>query len=158
MHRRPVGIAELDALMRLEVAAPRPAEAIGLSDVSLVREPNWTAEPGVPRHSRGLDDTRRDRCGRTKVPWLAPIVRDKTSGGAFQYTNRSGREHGCLGHVPRIPTPVREGDHVAAIVNLHEELQVPIRDCPHQLAKPVAASGMSAKPLDRFRRPRATAV
>ena len=53
MHRRAIGVVELDALMRLEVAAHRRAEAVGLIDVRLICESYWAAEPGVAE-SRGL--------------------------------------------------------------------------------------------------------
>src|SRR5437868_6120103 len=47
MHRRAVGVVALDSLMRLEVAAHRRAEAIGLVDVRPVGEP---IESVITRH------------------------------------------------------------------------------------------------------------
>src|SRR6185503_20509993 len=49
MDQRPVGVVELDALVRLEVAAHCRTEPIGLVDVGLVREGDGTAKPGVAR-------------------------------------------------------------------------------------------------------------
>src|SRR5204862_3965679 len=52
MDGRPVGIVELDALVRLEVAAHRRAEAVGLVNVRLVRERNRATKPCVARPGR----------------------------------------------------------------------------------------------------------
>src|SRR5437762_10326563 len=52
MDGRAVGIVELDALVRLEVAAHRRAEAVGLVNVRLVRERNRTTKPCVARRGR----------------------------------------------------------------------------------------------------------
>src|SRR5437773_4275696 len=60
VHRRAVGVVELDALVGLEVAAHCRAEAVRLVDVRLVMEIDWPTEPGVagvgragPRDSGG---------------------------------------------------------------------------------------------------------
>ena len=47
VHRGPIGVVELDALVLLEVAAHRRAVAVGLVDVGLVAEGDGAPEPGV---------------------------------------------------------------------------------------------------------------
>src|SRR6266511_3522514 len=59
VHRRSVGVVELDSLMRLEVAAHRRAETISLVYVGLIGERDGAAEPRVPGRPWAAGSRRR---------------------------------------------------------------------------------------------------
>src|SRR3954468_23634996 len=66
---RSVGVVEFDALMRLEVAAHRRAEAVCLIDVGLIGARNWAAKPNVL--GPGDRGTARNASGVRSGPRLA---------------------------------------------------------------------------------------
>src|SRR5881396_44886 len=78
VHRCSVGVVELDALVRLEVAAHRRAETIGLVDVGLIGERDGAAEPGVAGSLNQSSDVRG--CVKTNM--------GVSSGRPFRYVRR----------------------------------------------------------------------
>src|SRR5258706_15661707 len=78
MHRRAIRIVEFDSLVRLEGAAHRRPETVGLVDERLVTECDRALEPRVPRRLR--------RGRRRDCRWRPRQTQGATERAALHYS------------------------------------------------------------------------
>src|SRR5215472_16474982 len=96
MHRRPVGVVELDPLMGLEVAAHRRAEPVGLVDIGLVGEIDRAAKPGVAKCRRGYRSVRGAAVEDTRaVVYFVSIKGTDAAGEPDDGAVRIESQNGC---------------------------------------------------------------